>query len=124
MIENSGRFKQVSFILAGAFVGIDKPSNPSKPIGFFHNKPSTPTKKSISSEIINFGLIPELVGRLSGISVLDKLTTEVLENILYNILLPQSAYLFNKGLDIDAPDLGLTCSSWIIKHFATFPNLR
>ena len=119
MIENSGRFKQVSFILAGAFVGIDKPSNPSKPIGFFHNKPSTPTKKSISSEIINFGLIPELVGRLSGISVLDKLTTEVLENILYNILLPQSAYLFNKGLDIDTPELSKTQADMMIKDSLT-----
>jgi ATP-dependent Clp protease ATP-binding subunit ClpX len=40
------------------------------------------------AEVIEYGLIPELVGRIGAIDVLDTLTPELMEDILVNKLLP------------------------------------
>ena len=84
----------VLFILSGAFVGIEKiiekRLKKKTTIGF--NSTLSDTKddnyvlqKLQSSDVIDFGLIPELVGRVPIITTLDKLTESDLYRILTNV---------------------------------------
>tara|TARA_R110000772_G_scaffold151040_1_gene261788 strand:+ start:2098 stop:3369 length:1272 start_codon:yes stop_codon:yes gene_type:complete len=84
----------VLFILGGAFVGIDdiikarlkKKSN----MGFNSSLDSKDKDKEVlsqitSNDIVSYGLIPELVGRLPVIATLDILTAPQLKNILTEV---------------------------------------
>ena len=83
----------VLFILGGAFVGIDaiikarlkKKSN----MGFnssLETKDDTEVLSQITSnDVVSYGLIPELVGRLPVIATLDALTSPQLKNILTEV---------------------------------------
>jgi ATP-dependent Clp protease ATP-binding subunit ClpX len=84
----------VLFILGGAFVGIDdiikarlkKKSN----MGFNSSLDSKDKDKEVlsqitSNDIVSYGLIPELVGRLPVIATLDTLTAPQLKNILTEV---------------------------------------
>ena len=84
----------VLFILGGAFVGIDdiikarlkKKSN----MGFNSSLDSKDKDKEVlsqitSNDIVSYGLIPELVGRLPVIATLDILTASQLKNILTEV---------------------------------------
>ena len=84
----------VLFILSGAFVGIEKiiekRLKKKTTIGF--NSTLSDIKddnyvlqKLQSSDVIDFGLIPELVGRVPIITTLDKLTESDLYRILKNV---------------------------------------
>jgi len=84
----------VLFILSGAFVGIEKiiekRLKKKTTIGF--NSTLSDIKddnyvlqKLQSSDVIDFGLIPELVGRVPIITTLDKLTESDLYRILTNV---------------------------------------
>ena len=84
----------VLFILSGAFVGIEniieKRLKKKSKIGF--NSAIVDSKerdkilrKLIAEDVIEFGLIPELVGRVPVITSLDKLSQKDLYNILTNI---------------------------------------
>tara|TARA_B110000444_G_scaffold256115_1_gene291824 strand:+ start:2153 stop:3430 length:1278 start_codon:yes stop_codon:yes gene_type:complete len=86
--------KNVMFILGGAFVGLDKivSKNLTKnsQIGFGSSLVSTEEKNNIlsqtsSKDIIEYGLIPELVGRVPVIAVLDELTRDNLRLILDSV---------------------------------------
>lgn len=81
----------VLFILGGAFVGIDKTVErriaKSSSIGFgakvITEKERTDILKQITTEdVVEYGIIPELMGRLPILGVLDNLT----EDMLYSIL--------------------------------------
>lgn len=84
----------VLFILSGAFVGIEniieKRLKKKSKIGFNSTlndikKDSDVLRKLDSEDIIEFGLIPELVGRVPVIASLDKLSQKDLLNILTNV---------------------------------------
>lgn len=94
---NSERYtidtKNILFICGGAFEGIEKLISQrltSSTIGFMADVRSkdneqdiaTSVKKVNSEDLKKFGLIPELIGRLPVVAVLDKLTEEDLINIL------------------------------------------
>lgn len=76
--------KNILFILGGAFVGLDdivnKRINKNSSMGFGGN----PIKEKISlasvtsGDVIKWGMIPELVGRMPQIAVLEELTEEQL----------------------------------------------
>ena len=83
--------KNVMFILGGAFVGLDKvvSKNITKnsQIGFGSRLISTEDKNNIlsqttSKDIVEYGLIPELVGRVPVIAVLEELSQQHLRLIL------------------------------------------
>lgn len=99
--------KNILFICGGAFDGLEKSILKrvnSSAIGFGAEVSS---KKEISKNIfhkvipqdlVKFGIVPELVGRLPVITVLDELDEEALVNILTepkNALLKQYTKLFN-----------------------------
>ena len=94
---NSERYtintKNILFICGGAFEGIDKiiaRRCQDSSIGFIANVKSKNSekenskiiKKVNSDDLIKFGIIPELIGRLPIVAVLDQLTEEDLINVL------------------------------------------
>ena len=83
--------KNVMFILGGAFVGLDKivAKNITKnaQIGFGSRLITTAEKNNIldqttPKDIVDYGLIPELVGRVPVIAVLEELSRDHLRKIL------------------------------------------
>jgi ATP-dependent Clp protease ATP-binding subunit ClpX len=76
--------KNILFILGGAFVGLDEVVNKrinNKPsMGFNGNPEKTKTSLTnvVSQDVIKWGMIPELVGRMPQITVLEELTEEQL----------------------------------------------
>ena len=84
----------VLFILSGAFVGIEniieKRIKKNSNIGFGSKLINIDQREELvqnvtASDVIQYGLIPELVGRLPVIATLEKLDEMCLKNILTNI---------------------------------------
>lgn len=103
--------KNILFVCGGAFVGLDKivkqrtSNSETKTIGFStapvkSSPPTLPVNADITQQdVIKFGLIPELVGRIPMIAVLNPLTQEDLSNILTkpkNAILKQYEALFRQ----------------------------
>lgn len=99
--------KNILFVCGGAFVGLDKvvqarQTNKKSTIGFGTISEKPPTINSSDSDvtqqdIVKFGLIPELVGRIPMIATLNPLTKQDLSNILTkpkNAILKQYQSLF------------------------------
>lgn len=110
MVTPTGRKERVKintrnilFIVSGAFVGLDKIINAKSPrIGFGTKQDDVPAMDSIdmAEHLIQYGLIPELVGRLPVHAFLKELTEEQLCHILTepkNAITKQFEALF--GLD-------------------------
>jgi ATP-dependent Clp protease ATP-binding subunit ClpX len=102
----------ILFICGGAFVGIDeiiKQRVRAKAVGFGAKVTSKLTKDAFlkfvePEDIIKFGLIPELVGRMPVVATLDPLDRESLVRILTE---PKNAVTkqFAKLFDMDGIDL-------------------
>lgn len=81
---------QILFIVGGAFAGLEtmiKERLGAKVIGFGSNSKQTPDQVNIMQEaepedLLKFGLIPEFIGRLPILTVLNSLTEEDLIKIL------------------------------------------
>ena len=99
--------KNILFILGGAFIGlekiIEKAQDGSAGIGFGAKvEPTTKTTAELlrlvdSEHLVKYGLIPELVGRVPVISVLDDLNEDQLMRILTepkNALIKQYTKMF------------------------------
>lgn len=105
----------ILFICGGAFAGLEKiilERSQKSSIGFSAQVRSKDDKKSISEvfqavepdDLIKFGLIPEFVGRLPVLAILDELDVDSLMKILVE---PKNALIkqFNKLLMIDGIEL-------------------
>ena len=110
--------ERILFICGGAFVGLDKiirrrvgsnvlgftSTTPTPETAQTSLRPSMITRQVEPEDLLAFGLIPEFIGRLPMISVLDELTEEELVAVLTdtkNALTKQYAKLFamdNVGL--------------------------
>ncbi len=105
----------ILFIVGGAFVGLEKIVQnriSSRSLGF-SAKVETPDKISRSeilsrlepSDLVQYGLIPEFIGRLPGVSILDSLDKEALIRILQepkNALVKQYQKLFSyNGVELE-----------------------
>lgn len=104
----------ILFIAGGAFVGlVDEEKKKSKSVGFFETAEEVEEeKKPIEpKELVKFGLIPELIGRIPVLVELDKLSKEDLITILKepkNSLIKQYKVLFElDGIDIIFQDAAL-----------------
>lgn len=87
--DTSGEFAGVTWVFAGAFAGLPLNNNKKKSIGFAPLKNADIAEYVNDEDLIKFGLIPELVGRISFIIQLDKLSKEDYKDILYKLLLPK-----------------------------------
>lgn len=105
----------ILFICGGAFVGLDKivqNRTGSKAMGFdtTHNlrQDEVPLSQLLCEtqpeDLVHFGMIPEFIGRLPMVAVLDELSRSDLEHILQNTknsLLKQYGKLFSmEGVDL------------------------
>ena len=100
--------KNILFICGGAFEGIDKlimQRTSSSALGFGadvkskqENKINEALHQVEPEDLVKFGIIPELVGRLPDIAVLDALEEDALVKILSepkNAILKQYKYMFS-----------------------------
>jgi len=107
--------KNILFVCGGAFEGIDKIIKSrinKKSMGFNKsiNEESPMTTQLENDDLIKFGLIPELVGRLPVSASLDELTLEDLKEILTkpkNAISKQyKALLSYEGVEFEITDEG------------------
>lgn len=90
--KNTVPFKtdNLTVILLGAFVGLEdiiKKRLGAKVIGYRSTEiPEITSETIIPEDLFNYGFIPEFVGRIPKIFLLNNLTTEILEDIIYDIL--------------------------------------
>jgi len=88
--NNDDTYSGVSFIFAGAFVGLyedivkDKAS-----MGFSNIENKTNKEIFWDKEVIKYGLVPELIGRIKSICKIDDLMYDDVKNILIDILIPE-----------------------------------
>ena len=77
----------VLFIIGGAFVGLDeiiKKRTGRKNIGFTMSASNDETNEPTAEDFIEYGFMPELVGRIGNFIALNKLTEYELNTILMN----------------------------------------
>ena len=113
--------RNILFICGGAFDGIEKTIAKrihSSSLGFGAEVKSQKEKESadimhnvVPEDLVRYGLIPELVGRLPVIATLDELDADALMKILTepkNALLKQYKYLFElDGIELDVEQAAL-----------------
>lgn len=114
----------ILFILGGAFVGLDKAIEnrlTSKSLGFSaviktkdeRAGEESSMKQLEPDDLVKFGLIPEFIGRMPVIAVLDQLTEDALVDILIrpkNALVKQYKKLFEyESVDLNFTDAALRC---------------
>lgn len=100
IIESQEQFSKVSFILAGAFSDLKPESSFKAGIGFNREEIKEEEKQITDRDIIGYGLMPELVGRLNNITCLDVLEYEDMEHILNKVLLPGKIAQLSKFVEI------------------------
>lgn len=89
LFENNSELPNLSFIFAGAFSTMKlRGTETTKSIGFSTPKETTDKDFDIEQEIIKYGIIPELLGRIHSIIVLDKLREIDYRIILEDLILP------------------------------------
>jgi ATP-dependent Clp protease ATP-binding subunit ClpX len=111
----------ILFICGGAFVGLEqyiKKRIGSRSLGFHINpadhelSPEEIMRSIAPEDLVRFGMIPEFIGRLPVVSVLDPLTEEDLERVLVgtkNSILKQYSKLFAMdGVRLKITDDALT----------------
>ena len=96
----------ILFVCGGAFVGLDqviKKRLGQRSLGFHVNKadhelsPDEMMRSVAPEDLVRFGMIPEFIGRLPVVSVLDELKVEDLEQVLLrtkNAMVKQYSKLF------------------------------
>lgn len=113
--------KNILFICGGAFDGIDKTISArinSSALGFgaeINDKKDKSLTKLLHAvepdDLVKYGIIPELVGRLPVIAVLDELDEDALIKILVepkNAIVKQYSYLFSlDGVELEIEDEAL-----------------
>ena len=109
--------EDVLFIVGGAFVGIEdiveKRIKRKSKIGFNttivdSNKRKKLLRQLKNEDVVEYGLIPELVGRLPTIATLDSLTKKqlkyLLTNVKNNIIIQIKSLFFMEDIDIEFSD--------------------
>ena len=107
IFENNEELSGVSWVFAGAFSGMDKESSIVKHgIGFHAKSEETKASGVNDEDIVKYGMLPEIVGRLTSICRLDKLTEEDYYNILVENVIPHKMLELSyfKVYDIDLTD--------------------
>ena len=91
IIEGHTRVGQLTFVFSGAFSDSDiyEHNQPSH-IGFTHNNLEQAANSDLEEKIIKAGMIPELVGRISDIVLLDKFEEEDYRRILHTLVLTKA----------------------------------
>lgn len=86
LFDNHGDGSGVSFIFGGAFSGLEPKAKSN--IGFTKELKESVTTV-LDAELVKYGLIPELIGRLTAIVKLDKFDEEDYRHVLSSVLIPK-----------------------------------
>lgn len=92
IFDNKDDFAGVSFIFSGAFVGITKPEEKviTKTLGFTPSVDNTPVTKAILDEqLLDCGIIPELLGRINMVIKLDTFSKSEFVKIMKERIIPK-----------------------------------
>jgi ATP-dependent Clp protease ATP-binding subunit ClpX len=131
--------KNILFIVGGAFVGVEKvvekALNKNKGLGFGANLGDTKIdtnellRKVEPSHLMNFGIIPELIGRLPVIAPLQELSNDQMVRVLTepkNAIVKQFAKMFKlEGIELDiTPEALAEISDIAIKRKTGARGLR
>lgn len=123
--------RSILFICGGAFVGLDRIIErrlDSRSIGFHAadeqvNNLSNVYQLTTNKDLIQYGLIPEFVGRFGLITNVDELTVENLVSVLKepkNSIVRQYEYIFElDGIELKFEDSALTCIAEKAKELKT-----
>lgn len=93
----------LTIIMMGAFVGLEDVINNRlkvKKIGFGNTDTSVSLNNLIPDDLIEYGFIPEIVGRIPIIIKLNDLTKDVLTEIVYALLNKYNAFFKYKHYDL------------------------
>lgn len=113
--------KEILFICAGAFVTLLEKLNastePQKPFGFLDaaSKAAKPSREVTPEMLVEFGLIPEFIGRLPIIETLDALDVQALERILTE---PKNAVVRQMEALFEMDDATLVFEDGAIRNIA------
>lgn len=88
MIENTELFKNTSFVFAGAFTKL-RTKEIKTPMGFSATEETSEVGEITEKDLIEYGIMPELMGRITAFNELDVLTEEMMTTILETQLLPR-----------------------------------
>ncbi len=103
--KNTVKFntKNLTIIMMGAFVGLEdvitKRLNVKK-IGFGNSDTSVSLDKLIPDDLIEYGFIPEIIGRIPIIIKLNNLSKDVLTDIIYALLNKYNLFFKYKNYDL------------------------
>lgn len=86
--DNKLEYSGVSFVFAGSFESITKTKEKAKTLGFSPDLRED-KKELLDKKILESGLIPEIVGRLTAIIELDVFTKDQMYTILTSRVLPK-----------------------------------
>lgn len=90
LFEDKDDLSGVSFVFGGAFSNTITKRSISKPIGFNYNSENLNEEdRDLSQDVINAGIIPELVGRLTSVVQLDNFDDNDYYEIMNRMLLPR-----------------------------------
>lgn len=89
LFDNYEEYAGVSFVFAGAFSGMER-EKASRGIGF--SAVTTESDEILDEAIVKYGLLPELIGRLTRIIELDSFKEDDYKRILQDELLPKKRY--------------------------------
>lgn len=111
--DNSVKFNtsNLTVILMGAFVGLEKiiaDRLKVKKIGFENKEKKVSLNDVTPDDIIKYGFIPEIVGRIPVILKLNDLTQDVLEKIAKQLLSRYAIFFKAKGFDLHVSDTLVT----------------
>lgn len=95
--------RNLTVILMGAFVGLDEVVDKrlnKKVIGFKTKETHTEPKEVTPDDIINYGFIPEFVGRIPAVITLNDLNKDVIIDIIYALLSKLNIIFASKNVDL------------------------
>ncbi len=90
LFDNKEEYAGVTFVFAGAFTKMEKRQKGTKQLGFQTTVADVAKPGDLAQQVIASGLLPELVGRLSHIVLLDELKKEDYKKILLEMVLPKA----------------------------------
>lgn len=99
--------RNLTVILMGAFVGLDeviKKRTHKKVIGFRADDEESPNVEVTADDLINYGFIPEFVGRIPAVFSLNNLTKDVIIDIIYSLISKLNLFFTTKNVDLIIDD--------------------
>ncbi|MBR4111164.1 MAG: AAA family ATPase [Clostridia bacterium] len=99
--------RNLTVILMGAFVGLDeviKKRMHKKVIGFRAEEEVAQDIEVTPDDLINYGFIPEFVGRIPAVISLNNLTKDVIIDIIYSLISKLNLFFKTKDVDLIIDD--------------------